>query len=400
MRTLERDWDEYGADGDDDGADAPLAQPEMSVLEPEEVAQERAQFLMPIPIVSPCNRIILDEAAVSASNVSRTALPPTRKHTHLLNYVGYRISLPPMIDVTAATRSSSNMSAQPIQPQAPYPAADKAEMVIRSVTPSITTFSLPFERGPVHFGMRCTAVRLRTGSVAVFSPCPLTPTVVSTLTSLANNNVRYIISPDMEHHIHITEWKKAYPNAYILASEGLREKRIRQGYNDAETGGAYAHTWTRGPNMRTDDGKYGTVIPQEFKDEFDVEYFHPHPNRDVAFLHRPDGGTLIQADLFFNLPANEQYAKSGINPRSGLITKLATAFLTLPSKANNYTANGQRRFHWWVLARANRKAYAESAKVTSGWQFTRIIPCHGDVVEDDAKRQWDETLRWFLDMTN
>lgn len=275
---------------------------------------------------------------------------------------------------------------------------------------------MPFSRGGVvHFGLRCTAVRLRTGSLAIFSACPLTPTVLNSLTTLSQDpqrpttpNVRYLIAPDIEHHMHIGQWKKAFPHAHILAPEGLREKRAKSGHEDSKT--PYAHVWASGANKRTEEGKYGTVIPQEFKDEFEVEYFSSHSNRDVAFLHKPDGGSLIQADILFNLPAREQYSGTSpkVDPTSGIITKLATwvaggSKITPDGNVVPGSAKGQRRFGWWALGAKNRKDYAESVRLVSGWEFKRIIPCHGDIIEDGpkegtAKAVWNDVNRWYLDM--
>jgi len=39
-------------------------------------------------------------------------------------------------------------------------------------------------------------------------------------------------------------------------------------------------------------------------------YFSGYKNKDVAFLHSASK-TLVQADLLFNLPAKEQYSKTG-----------------------------------------------------------------------------------------
>lgn len=32
------------------------------------------------------------------------------------------------------------------------------------------------------------------------------------------------------------------------------------------------------------------------------------------------------------------------------------------------------------------------AEIVAGWDFGRIIPCHGDVVEGDAKKKWIQTF--------
>lgn len=266
-----------------------------------------------------------------------------------------------------------------------------ATMIIRNLTPRITLFSQPFSRfGRIHFGMRATCVKLQSGALAIFSPTPLTQRVQSTIDSLGGH-VRYLIAPDIEHHLNLSAWKQAYPNALVMGPSGLQEKREKSGKQDTSP---FAHVW-RSKNKRTHEGKYGQ-LPSEFAEEFDVEYFHTHGNKDIAFLHRPDGGTLIEADLLFNLPANEQYSTANTDPNAGILTKLAIYFTSLPSDGTE--ARGQKRFNWWALGAKDRKAYAESAKVVSSWQFERIVPCHGDVIEKDAKQAWDNVFGWFLDM--
>ena len=36
-------------------------------------------------------------------------------------------------------------------------------------------------------------------------------------------------------------------------------------------------------------------------------------------------------------------------------------------------------------------------KRVAEWDVRRIIPCHGDVIEEGAKEAWVETHRWFLE---
>jgi hypothetical protein len=39
---------------------------------------------------------------------------------------------------------------------------------------------------------------------------------------------------------------------------------------------------------------------------------------------------------------------------------------------------------------------AVCAKTVSGWDFDRIIPCHGDVIETGGKAKWDKVYDWYL----
>lgn len=114
--------------------------------------------------------------------------------------------------------------------------------------------------------------------------------------------------------------------------------------------------------------------------QIDAVYFSGFSKKDVAWLHKPSK-TLIVADLIFNLPANEQYSKSK-QRKTGLFTK----------KLNPYT-DYHKNFIWgeskdkaYVILYATSRppadpqffsAMARDAKIVNGWDFERIIPCHG-----------------------
>ena len=98
--------------------------------------------------------------------------------------------------------------------------------------------------------------------------------------------MQYISALDYEHHIFITEWARAFPNAKILGVEGLPEKRE----SSKETAGTrFEHVWT-GAN------KGDFKVDPDFDREFEYEYVHSHGNKELVFFHVPDK-TLIEADL-------------------------------------------------------------------------------------------------------
>jgi hypothetical protein len=77
------------------------------------------------------------------------------------------------------------------------PSNPEEVMVIRKISDAVTTLSVPFARfGRIKVGGRGTLVRLRDGSVAVFSPVALTPKVKETVAALGE--VKYIAAPDIE----------------------------------------------------------------------------------------------------------------------------------------------------------------------------------------------------------
>ncbi|KAL8699271.1 MAG: hypothetical protein Q9201_006096 [Fulgogasparrea decipioides] len=261
------------------------------------------------------------------------------------------------------------------------PSDPKSVMVIRKVTPNIITCSAPFNRfGRFKVGGRGTIVRLQSGALAVFSPTSLTPDVRTTVENLGNNVV-YLTAMDFEHHIFLTEWAKAYPSAKILGVDGLPEKREKNG----ETAGTkFFHVWTQ-------KNKEGLRVDPEFDKEFDYEYVGSHANKELVFCHKPDR-TLIEADMMFNLPAHEQYSRTGEKATDGVLTRFFTSFQNTVG-----AATWQKRFLWYVASAPDRKGFNASVRKINGWDFDRIIPCHGDVIETGGKDVFRRLFAWHLD---
>jgi hypothetical protein len=223
-------------------------------------------------------------------------------------------------------------------------------------------------------------VKLSTGSLAVFSPVSLTPEVRETVESLGGN-VKYIAAPDLEHHLHLTPWKQAYPEAEILAPEGLFEKR--------QSNPEYADTPFQ--HIFKKEDKLPRSISKEFDADFDTEYVHGHGSRELVFLHKPSR-TVIEADMLFNLPATEQYSKTGADGQKlNFLTRLL-----LPLMSTKPPATWHRRFAWYILSSKDRPAFNESVRRIEMWDFDRLIPCHGDTIETGAKSVWRDVMAWHL----
>lgn len=185
---------------------------------------------------------------------------------------------------------------------------------------------------------------------------------------------------DFEHHIYVSDWAKAFPAAKLLGVAGLPEKREK---NPATAGSKFQHVWTQ-------KNKHDIKVDEEFDREFDYEYVGSHPNKELVFCHRPDR-TLIEADMLFNLPAYEQFSKTGQDPTSGVLTKFFNIFQTTIG-----SAAWQKRFLWYAASRGDRTGFNQSAKRIASWDFEKIIPCHGDVIETGGKRIFQKVFEWHL----
>lgn len=276
------------------------------------------------------------------------------------------------------------------------PANPADVMVIRTITPNIVTFSVPFARfGKIKIGGRGTlgiivlifvtnitanvsAVRLSSGSLAVFSPVALTQETRAKVDELGGN-VRYIIALDFEHHLFISEWATAFPDAVIVGPEGLQEKRAAQ--DDSRVGNEKFDV------VFNKQAKSSIKIGHDFDTDFDYEYVDGHTNRELVFNYKPDK-TLIEADLLFNLPAIEQYSRvprSDI-PKSGLLDKM---FTSIQSPGGD--AKWMQRMNWYLIA-TDRKSYNQSIATINSWDFDKIIPCHGETVEKGGKALYEKVF--------
>ncbi len=149
-------------------------------------------------------------------------------------------------------------------------------------------------------------MRLTSGALAVFSPVALTPEVKAKIAELGGT-IRYIVAPDIEHHIFVSDWKREFPDAYIIGPEGLPEKRAKS--KDDKVG---SEDFFKVFEAKT---KAAMAITPEFDADFAYEYVDAHMNRELVFFYKPDRA-LIEADLLFNLPPTEQYSRVQ-GPRQG-----------------------------------------------------------------------------------
>jgi hypothetical protein len=252
-------------------------------------------------------------------------------------------------------------------------------MVIRKISPNITTLSAPFARfGKLKIGGRGTLVRLTSGALAVFSPVALTPEVRETIASLGGN-LRYITAPDIEHHIFLGPWHAAYPDAKVIGPEGLPEKRALQ-KNEAVP---FSYIFTAA-------NKADFKIDPDFDQDFEYEYVSSHPGKELVFYYKPER-TLIEADLMFNLPATEQYSRYGESPTSGILTKLFVAV-----NKTSGSAIWHKRLQWYGASSKDRAGFNASIQRIAKWDFDTIVLCHGDTIQGGAKGIFEKIFEWHL----
>ncbi|KAI9061133.1 hypothetical protein FKP32DRAFT_983657 [Trametes sanguinea] len=240
-----------------------------------------------------------------------------------------------------------------------------SDIVIREVAPNVWTFSRPFILYKVlPIGGRSTAIRLESGAVWILASTPLTDETKQKLAELGD--VEYIVAGNSFHNLYLKPYKEAYPSAKLIGPEDLTKKKDFAGLS-----------------LDIAFSESNPAPKLGFEGEIESCYFSGYANKDIAYYHKASK-TVIAADLLFNMPATEQFSKTSQWPKKTI--------LFAGMKPMGW------QMPWFIWAKqVNKAAMAAEAKKVYSWDFDRMIPCHGNVVETGAqaawKSAWDSYLR-------
>lgn len=226
-------------------------------------------------------------------------------------------------------------------------------MSLRAVAPDVWTVEHPMRfPGGVHLPSRMTIVRLPGGDLWVHSPVPIDDALAAEVDALGP--VAHVVAPSLYHHVFVRRTLARYPHALLSAAPGLAEKR---------------------PELPVAD-ELEDEAPPAWQGTIDQVLLAGVPRlNELAFFHRPSG-TLIVTDLVFNVR----------EPR-GLGTALVLRTM------GTYRRLGQSRLWRWISR--DRAALRHSVERLMTWDFTRVLPGHGEPVETDARAAMTEAL-WIL----
>ncbi|HVU02888.1 MAG TPA: DUF4336 domain-containing protein [Polyangiaceae bacterium] len=204
------------------------------------------------------------------------------------------------------------------------------------------------------FPARMTALSLGGGEVALVSPIPLTDGIEERIAALGE--VKYLVAPNLLHHLYLAPAIERYPGALVLAPAGLRQKR---------------------PDLRT-DGTLEAPLPERLGAAVDVVHLAGAPAVDeFAFFHRATE-TLVVTDLVFHVRRPEGAVANVVLWAVGCHGKLAS------SRA------------WKLAFVKDRRAMGEAAERLLALPFRTLVMAHGDVVREDARAELARALSWIL----
>ncbi|MGH9869357.1 MAG: DUF4336 domain-containing protein [Candidatus Polarisedimenticolia bacterium] len=206
------------------------------------------------------------------------------------------------------------------------------------LAPDLWVVDRPQRAAGFELGHRMTVLRLASGKLLIHSPVALDEETASQVDALGE--VAFIVAPSLMHNLHLGPWLDRYDTAQFNAPAGFERRNAA----------------LRQPRVLTSD-------PASFRDPGLIhEALEGIPKiNEVVFLHRPSK-TLIVADLIFNLPPADGWMQSVLQRANGIAGRAA------PSRL-------------FRLHIRRREALRRSLDVVLSWEFDRLVPGHGRVIE-------------------
>jgi len=202
---------------------------------------------------------------------------------------------------------------------------------------------------------RMAVIRLSDGGLVVWSPIALSATLRGEVDVLGP--VRYLVSPNLLHHLFLGEWKSAYPEARLYASPGLRKRRKDLSF-DADLGNAPDPGWAADMDQVLVSGSFAMT--------------------EVVFFHRASR-TAIFADLIENLPRDWFKGWRGVAARLGGIV------------APNPGAPRD-----WRASFINRRAARTALQRILAWPIERALIAHGEPATTNGAAFVRNAFSWLL----
>lgn len=219
---------------------------------------------------------------------------------------------------------------------------------LTKITSGIWVVDRPMIMAGARIGCRMTVVRLSKGKLMLHSPVQVDRSWPKEVAALGE--VKWIVAPSLLHNLWTPDAKTIFPDAQVLAPPGFDK-------------------------IHSDLATSPLLGSQEMAGHFDMECIGGMPKlNEVVMCHRRSG-TLLVADLVFNMPADIRG-----------YTRLLFRFLN-----GGFGKVTQTRVFKSQVKDAD--AHMESVMKILQWDFDRIVLSHGDVVLEGGKEALEDVYR-------
>lgn len=204
-----------------------------------------------------------------------------------------------------------------------------------------TEYELAWQGGLVPIPVRMTVIRLPDGALILHSPAPLPETLRAELDALGR--VGFIIIP-WAHGAFAQQAAQAYPSAQLLAAPEASRRRKALPFH----------------------GSIADHAPEAWSRLVESHLVRGFRLNEVVLFHRPSR-TLVVTDLCFNIHHSRAAGARLFFRANGMWRRFG------PSRLIRH------------LAVSNRAALESSLDQIMRWEFERVLPGHGQVVEQGGR---------------
>ena len=226
--------------------------------------------------------------------------------------------------------------------------------MLRSVSQRLWLHEEPLRFFGFEIGRIMTVIRLPDGGLFVQSPAELTPSLEAALDDLGE--VRFVAPASKLHgHLYMEQYERSYPDVELLAAPGLDARR----------------------SDLTFDHLLGDTPDSRWATDIDQTAIMGHRwLTEIAFFHRPSR-TLILGDVGYHITASSPL-------KTRVMARLAGVYGAVGPPVD------------YRLTVVNRATLKRSIRDVLAWDFDRVVPGHGEVIESGGKEAVVEGFDWLL----
>ena len=223
--------------------------------------------------------------------------------------------------------------------------------MFRELASDLYVVEQPFRFIGLDMGARMTIVRRKNGDLWVYAPFKVSPDEEAAIK--AAGKVTDIVVPNSFHTTQVGEFTRRFSDATVWALPEVKKELSGVPHETLET------------------------VPEEWKRDFDSLLFDGGVGfREWAFCHRASK-TLLVTDLGFRLPRQK------------------TAIGRVVARLNDVSGKfGPSRFERTLIRMGIKTKARHEIEIVLGWEWERIAPGHGFVIERNAKRQLRAAYRF------
>lgn len=208
--------------------------------------------------------------------------------------------------------------------------------------------------------LRMTIFKLADGDLLIYSPTHYRETLRAAIEKLGS--IKHLVSPSTGHWMFVKAWQEKCPEAKSWAVPELANRKA-----------------VREAGIRF-DALLGPQPPEEWAGQIEHVMFRGPGYGEVDMLHKASG-TLVVADTLLQV-------------RAATLPPLSRAMATA---AGICTPIGRAPLQLRALLSMHREANAAAARRMIALAPTRLVPAHGNIIEDGVGEHLRNSLDWLED---